>query len=444
MEEEIPSVPTASDVMMQPSSPRKEIPNGEDRHSRPKLKGRRMINRGGNNNTKKTEDDQDSLFVRAPKDKLHDKKSRSGKRGIPKKEGGGGKGTWGRIGDELQAEVTPRDHKDPNYDSEDEESNELTYLELQPELSEEEFRQQLEPIIQEYFEHGETEEVILSLSELNFDSIRSDIVVCVITLALEKKATQRELASILISDLYGKFVTQKEIAEGFQTLLSNLDDLGIDTPDAPKVLGKFIARAIADDCIPPVFVQVESNGELQEKTLQNRALEEANSLMHMTQSMVRLDNVWGVGGGRRPVKKLIKKIVQLLKEYLDCEDAEEASRCLQELEVPHFHHELVYEALIMVLEDGTPRVNDLMVKLLGSMDKSNVVCRETIWKGVERVFRNMPDISLDSPHSYTYLETVCLDLLKNGLIETSQLNKMPTRGRKRFVSEGDGGLVKSL
>ena len=58
---------------------------------------------------------------------------------------------------------------------------------------------------------------------------------------------------------------------------------------------------------------------------------------------MRLDNVWGVGGGLRPVKYLIKQIVLLLKEYLCSGDIEEASRCLRELEVPHFHHELVYE-----------------------------------------------------------------------------------------------------
>ena len=33
----------------------------------------------------------------------------------------------------------------------------------------------------------------------------------------------------------------------------------------------------------------------------------------------------------------------LLKEYLSSGDCREADHCLHELEVPHFHHELVYE-----------------------------------------------------------------------------------------------------
>ena len=35
----------------------------------------------------------------------------------------------------------------------------------------------------------------------------------------------------------------------------------------------------------------------------------------------------------------------LLKEYLSSGDISEATRCLKELDVPHFHHELVYEVI---------------------------------------------------------------------------------------------------
>ncbi len=33
----------------------------------------------------------------------------------------------------------------------------------------------------------------------------------------------------------------------------------------------------------------------------------------------------------------------LLREYLSSGDIAEATRCLKDLDVPHFHHELVYE-----------------------------------------------------------------------------------------------------
>lgn len=63
--------------------------------------------------------------------------------------------------------------------------------------------------------------------------------------------------------------------------------------------------------------------------------------------MLRLNNVWGVGGGNQPVKALTRRIFMLLKEFLSSNDATEAARCLRELEVPHFHHELVYEVNVL-------------------------------------------------------------------------------------------------
>ena len=124
--------------------------------------------------------------------------------------------------------------------------------------------------------------------------------------------------------------------------MRQLPDLILDTPDACEALGNFLARAIADDCIPPKFLH-SYKGNADNTSESQAALRKADTLLSMKHGMVRLDNVWGVGGGVRPVKYLVKKIVLLLKEYLCSGDIKEATRCLQELEVPHFHHELVYE-----------------------------------------------------------------------------------------------------
>lgn len=48
------------------------------------------------------------------------------------------------------------------------------------------------------------------------------------------------------------------------------------------------------------------------------------------------------------MKSLIRQIQLLLKEYLTSGDLAEAMRCVRDLEVPHFHHELVYEVNLMV------------------------------------------------------------------------------------------------
>lgn len=65
--------------------------------------------------------------------------------------------------------------------------------------------------------------------------------------------------------------------------------------------------------------------------------------------------------------------MELLKEYLNSGDIVEAERCLRELDVPHFHHELVYEAAVIAIEDSSQRAVDMMGSLLKSFTDSNVV-----------------------------------------------------------------------
>lgn len=98
------------------------------------------------------------------------------------------------------------------------------------------------------------------------------------------------------------------------------------------------------------------------------AIKRAETLLSMKQSMVHLDNIWGSAGPLRPVKTINKKMTFLLKEYRESKDIQEAQRCLRELEVPHYHHELVYEAIVMSLEGVNQQTEEAMCTLLKSMD----------------------------------------------------------------------------
>ena len=57
--------------------------------------------------------------------------------------------------------------------------------------------------------------------------------------------------------------------------------------------------------------------------------------------------------------------------------------------------------------------------------------------GFERVYSSMDDVVLDSPRAFKYLDTI-LDLCcRCSIIPLWLRQKAPSRGRKRFVSEGD-------
>ena len=166
------------------------------------------------------------------------RRSRNGHgRGLPKKGGAGGKGVWGLPGSEALEEEVYEDENDPNYDSECNDKN-VELREVIPDIMPEDFFKMIEPIILEYYEHGDTHEVAVSIDEILTGPLRPYVTSIVIEISMDHKDSQREMTSVLVSDLYLRVITGKDIEKGFDMLLENLPDLTLDTPDAPIILGK--------------------------------------------------------------------------------------------------------------------------------------------------------------------------------------------------------------
>ncbi|XP_063313580.1 programmed cell death protein 4-like isoform X2 [Pelobates fuscus] len=372
-----------------------------------------------------------------PQGKSHDRKSRMGKgRGLPKKGGAGGKGVWGALG-QVYTYQEP-DVQDPNYD--ESAQGKTVYHKVVPELDEVGLQHNVQPMVREYFEHGDTEEVIALLKELNLGKQSSGVPRVAVSLALEGKASHRELTSRLLSDLVGKVLSEEHIAEAFDRMLSELPDLILDTPEAPQMLGQFIARAVADHALPLNFLD-RYKGRV-DCDHARAAVDRAAVLLRIKREIIRLDNVWGVGGGQRPVKHLIKEMNLLLQEFLISGQVCEAERCLRELEVPHFHHELVYEAVVLVLEGSAEGHVLMAVKLLKALWESGLITLDQMNRGFQRVYNELPDLSLDVPLAQSVMEKLVDLCYKEGVITQHLRDECPGRGRKRFVSEGDGGLIK--
>jgi programmed cell death protein 4 len=360
-------------------------------------------------------------------------------RGLPKKGGAGGKGTWGLYGSELHAEAA-LDYKDPNYDSESLENGNIHLESIIPELSDEEFKKQVEGIILEYFENGDAGEVISALEEMPINHRKEQIIVIFVEAAMDHKPSHREMTSVLISELAEEVIPPEIVAKGFEILLGNLSDLILDAPDAPTILGNFMARAVADDCLSIGVIHSLKEGAANELT--KTAVGLAEVLLVDKIGMLRLNNVWGVGGGAQPVKALSRRIYMLLKEFLSSNDATEAARCLRELEVPHFHHELVYEAIVMALESMQESDEESICRLLKSLFNSCLVTPDQMQRGFYRVFEDLPDICIDVPAAYSLLDRFVNKAQSHGFVSEEVVRQVPVRGRKRFVSEGDGGKVK--
>ncbi|XP_069755059.1 programmed cell death protein 4-like isoform X3 [Narcine bancroftii] len=339
----------------------------------------------------------------------------------PSSGGAGGKGVWGAA---VQVyDVEQPDIHDPNYD--DDKQGETVYQTVVPELDDSEFEKAVTPIIQEYFQHGDTKEVATLLRQMNLGSKKSKIPFLSVTMSLEGKASHRELVSRLLSDLTGKQLLAQDVAGAFDQLLRDLPDLILDTPEAPQMVGQFVARAVADHVLSSDFLGGYKGKVDCEQT--RLALDKAAVLLSMNRGM-RLDNVWGVGGGLRPVKQLVKEMNLLLREYLLSMDTAEAEICLQNLEVPHFHHELVYEAVMMALESTSGNTSNLIVKLLKSFWESGFVTLDQMNRGFKRVYDAMPEISLDVPNSYSTLKGFVDLCHQQGVITKALQDQCPSRG----------------
>ena len=94
------------------------------------------------------------------------------------------------------------------------------------------------------------------------------------------------------------------------------------------------SRAVVDEVLPPVFLSdplvARTGGDI---------IEQAKILLSRSHGVVRLGRVWGPGDGR-PVQDLKNDIRLLLQEYFMTGDLGEAARCIQDLHVPMFHHEV--------------------------------------------------------------------------------------------------------
>ncbi|XP_060097651.1 programmed cell death protein 4 isoform X2 [Heteronotia binoei] len=337
----------------------------------------------------------------SPKGKYLDRRSRSGKgRGLPKKGGAGGKGVWGTPGQVYDVEEV--DIKDPNYD--DDQEN-CVYETVELPLDERAFEKTLTPIIQEYFEHGDTNEVAEMLKDLNLGEMKYSVPVLAVSLALEGKASHREMTSKLLADLCGKVVNKNDVEKSFDRLLRDLPELVLDTPRAPQLVGQFIARAVGDGILCGSYI--DGYKGTVDCAQARAALDRATVLLSMTKGGKRIDNVWGSGGGQQSVKHLVK------------------------------------EAVVMVLESTGETNFKMMLNLLKSLWKSAVITMDQMKRGYERIYREIPDINLDVPHSYSVLERFVEECFKAGIISKPLRDLCPFRGRKRFVSEGDGGRLKA-
>lgn len=106
--------------------------------------------------------------------------------------------------------------------------------------------------IKEFYSAKDEKEVALCMKELNAPSFYPSLVSLWITDSFERKDLERELLAKLLVHLctaQEHLLSQRQLLQGFQHVLSTLEDAVTDAPKATKFLGQIFARVILEDGI---------------------------------------------------------------------------------------------------------------------------------------------------------------------------------------------------
>jgi len=277
-------------------------------------------------------------------------------------------------------------NKDPNYDSEEEE--EETVIETVDVIA------PIEAIIQEFLTEGDTADTIKSLKELKGISPPEFVRKC-IARSMDKTPFERELVSKLLSSLYNKVISPDHIGEGFQQALDKLDDISLDAPTAPDMLGKFMARAVFDDIIPPVFL----TSVIADSPKSKDAIHLAQGLINDPHRSKQLEHIWGPGD-LESVKRLKREAHTLLEEYLVSGDTNEAEKAIRQLNAPHFLSQIIKYALEMSLSRSEEEKKKLFALLSYLSSKgTSLVTPDCMTQGFKMCRNSLEDIKLDAPNA---------------------------------------------
>ncbi|CAL5069164.1 unnamed protein product [Urochloa decumbens] len=106
--------------------------------------------------------------------------------------------------------------------------------------------------IKEFYSAKDEEEVALCMKELNAPSFYPSLVSLWINDSFERKDLERELLAKLLVFLcksQDNLLSQRHLVQGFQHVLSTLEDAVTDAPKATKFLGQIFAKVIMEDVI---------------------------------------------------------------------------------------------------------------------------------------------------------------------------------------------------
>lgn len=286
-----------------------------------------------------------------------------------------------------------------------------------------EFKDKVKSTVREYFMSGDALEVVHCLeTELGACSsqLRAMFVKYLITLAMDRKKREKEMACVLVSSLG---FPAKDVRKAFSMLIESADDTALDNPVVVEDLAMFLARAVVDEVLAPRDLDELLSQTPGWSTVGEKVIQTAKTLLKARLSGERILRCWGGGGmveTNSPgctASEVKVKIQVLLDEYVSGGEVGEACRCVKELGMPFFHHEVVKKSVVRIIEEQEKK--ERVWELLRVCFESGLVTIYQMTKGFKRVGEAVEDLCLDVPDAWDKFKS-CVERAKvEGFLDES-------------------------
>nr|QEX51116.1 eukaryotic translation initiation factor 4G-like isoform X1 [Cymbidium ensifolium] len=120
-------------------------------------------------------------------------------------------------------------------------------------LSEDTLRQKSISTIREFYSAKDDKEVVLRVRELSTPSFYPSMVSLWVSDSFERKNMERSLLAQLLVNLskgHDNLISRSQLVEGFESVLSTLEDAVTDAPRAAEFLGNFLGKVIVENLVP--------------------------------------------------------------------------------------------------------------------------------------------------------------------------------------------------
>jgi hypothetical protein len=295
-----------------------------------------------------------------------------------------------------------------------------TYPSLVEQLKDvKEFKRKCSVLLEEYYAGEGAEpasEFSQRLAEIGKASFRHEFIRRAINISIDKRDTERELTSSLLSKLRDlRILTEDDFLWGFSHMLGSLPELSIDCPAAIELVSKFLIRGVTDEVIPPSFlenaIRLGLGGE--EGTT---AAKKAQAAVENTEvEWADLRNVWGKLNGSDD-EKWRNELDLAIREYLDSHDKAEFCRILHEWGLCTSEAIIVVKQVLLKAMDGNGNDCMAVVDLLDYAVKHEELKSSDILRAMNELDSNLQDLQLDVPDAKDMLDTFGGLLRSRGLL----------------------------